>query len=156
MRLKKNFTSKYILWVLGCYQTLAGIFGYYLVFQQPFMYIFGNFLFFSIIIGLFSFSIISGLYLFQGQKEKGIHMSLINQILQLVQFKILGFGVFFVAGSYIGVGFTDTPELHFLYNGSLFQSSCFIDFKTNDSEISIVLNLVALSLVVFLSRRKRL
>ena len=106
--------------------------------------------------GLFLFSIISGLYLFGKRKNKGVSLSIVNQALQLLQFNILGFGFHYVAGCYLGVGFTDTPELQFLFRDSLFRSSCFINFKTNDYEISIVLNLVALLLIVFLSRMKKL
>ncbi|MFH1160384.1 MAG: hypothetical protein V1733_05485 [bacterium] len=154
--LNKIITNKYILWGLGFYQVFAGIFGFYLVFQQSFMYIFRNFLFFTIILGLFFLSIISGFYLLKKEKKIGINLSLLNQILQLLQFKILGFGFYYVAGCYLGIGFTDTPEIKFLFKDSLFRSSCFISFKTSDYEISIILNIVALALVIFLSKLKNL
>lgn len=149
-------TNKYILWGLGGFQVLAGVFGFYLVFQQPLMYILRNFLIFAVIMGLFLFSIISGLHLFGKRKKKGIKLSLTNQILQLLQFNVLGFGFYYVAGPYLGVGFTDTPKMQFLFTDSLFRSSCFINFKTTNNEISVVLNLVALVLVVFLYKLKKL
>lgn len=154
--LNKIVANKYIAWGLGVYQVLAGIFGFYLVFQQPFMHILRNFLIFAVIMGLFLFSIISGLYLFGKRQNKGVKLSFINQVLQLFQFSILGFGFYYVAGCYLGIGFTDTPEMQFLFRDSLFRSSCFINFKTGNYEISIVLNLVALLLVVYLSRLKKL
>ena len=152
--LNKIIANKYILWRLGGYQVLAGIFGFYLVFQQPFMHILHNFLIFAIIMGLFLLSTISGLYLFGKRKMKGVNLSLANQILQLFQFNILGFGFYYVAGCYLGVGFSDTPEIQFLFRDSLFRSSCFINFKTNNYETSIVLNIVALAFVIFLSKLK--
>lgn len=154
--LNKIITNKYILWGFGSYQVLAGIFGFYLVFQQPFIYILRNFLIFAVIMGLFLFSIICGLYLFGKRKRKGIKLSLTNQILQLLQFNVLGFGFYYVAGLYLGVGFTDIPKIQFLFADSLFRSSCFINFKTTNNEISIVLNLVALVLVIFLYKLKNL
>ncbi len=120
------------------------------------MFILHNSLIFTVIMGIFLFSIVSGIYLFGKRKTKGIQLSFANQMLQLIQFNVLGFGFYYVAGCYLGVGFTDTPEFKILFTDSLFRSSCFINFKTTNVEISIVLNLVALALVIFFSKLKKL
>jgi len=155
MILNKRLIITYAIGGLGLYQILAGVFGFYLFFQQTLMYIMSNFLIFLIITGLFLLSIFSGLLLFKKDKKRGISLSLINQILQLSQFKILGYGISYIAGIYLGVGFSDTPDIHFLFKKSLFESSCYLSLKTNNFEISVVLNLVALLLVIFLSKIKK-
>lgn len=153
--INKVISSKYTCWILGLYQIFGGIFGYYLVFQQSFSYIISNILIFIFIIGLFTYSIVSGCYLFGRNKLKGLNLSIINQALQLVQIAILGFGFYYVAGFYLGFGFSDTPDLHFIYRDSLFQSSCYITLKASSAEISLVFNIVSLLLLLLLSKMKK-
>jgi len=154
--LNKIFILGFAAGGLALYQILAGVFGFYLFFQQPLSYIMSNFLIFIIIAGLFLFSILCGIILFQKDKGRGINLSLINQILQLFQIQILGYGFSYIAGVYLGVGFSDTPDIHFLTKSSLFESSCYISLGTNNYEISILLNIVALVLVILLLKTKNL
>ena len=153
--LNKVIASKYTYWLLGTYQLFSGLFGYYLVFQQSFRYILSNILIFVFIIGLFTYSIVSGCYLFGKNKLKGLNLSIINQALQLIQIAVLGFGFYYVAGLYLGIGFSDTPDFHFIFRDSLFQSSCYITLRASSDEISLVFNIVSLLLLLLLSRMKK-
>ena len=151
----KEFLYSFAIEGIAIYQILAGVFGFYLFSQQPLIYIMSNFFIFFLIIGLFLISIFSGILLFKKDKSRGIYLSTINQILQLSQFQILGYGFSYIAGMYLGVGFSDTPDIHFLINKSLFESSSYISLGTNNNEISILLNLVALGLVILLYKLRK-
>lgn len=145
-------TIHYIIIFLGVYQLLGGLYGLTLVFTSSPFYVLKNLLYFVIIISLFIYSTFCGIKLIRGkQLSKGIKHSLINQYLQLIQFEILGNGLYYVAGCYLALGFSDTPKLHLITHFSIFNSSCFISFLANSNEITLSLNIVSFVIVIFLN-----
>src|SRR6185312_8988857 len=64
---------------------------------------------FSVALGLYSFSIYSGQQLLKGNTKKGLRLSVINQILQTINFAISGFAYKYVAGLmlYVGIKYLD-------------------------------------------------
>jgi len=144
--------NKTLIIVLGIYQIAGGIFGLSAVFGQSLLYILGNLLSFAIIIGLFIYSLICGIYLITYQQPGlGIKLSFINQYLQLLQFEILGNGIYYVAGCYLSLGFSDTPQLHLVSEHSIFRSSCFISFLVDSNEITLSLNIAAIIILFCLN-----
>lgn len=137
---------------LGIYQIAGGLFGYYLVFQEEIIYVLSKFVYFILILIGFSFSIICGIVLLGRNIKKGLKFSLINQFFQLFQFELLGYGIYYVAGSYISVGFSDSPTFHILYDSSLFRSAFYISLFLNKNEITISLNIVALFIIIIINR----
>jgi hypothetical protein len=150
--LGKLIESRIILMLIGIHQIFGGIFGLYLVFtQKSFINILEHLFLFLIIIGLFLFSIICGIALFYKNPVKGIKISLINQFLQLIQFKVFGFGFYYAAGIYLSIGILDVSILKFKINSSLFQSSIFLTLKSGNDTIYIFINLISVLLILFLS-----
>ena len=148
--IRKNINRILIL-VLGSYQILGGLFGLTLVFRQSLSYVLWNFLYFALIIGLFIFSIVSGIYLLKSKSlKKGIRYSLVNQILQLIQFEVLGVGLYFVAGSYVSYGLSNLPSLHLVTDYSIFRSSCYLSIFRESNEIVFNINIVAIILISYL------
>ena len=147
--MKKILKSKLLLYFIILYQIAAGLFGLYIASQQSLNFIVSYPLHFIIIVGLFVFSIICGVKIWFN-KVKGLKLSIINQYLQLIQFSILGFGFYYVAGIYLATGFSDTPNYHFLFDSSFFRSSCYITINSSDNEIAVLVNLVAVGLIILM------
>lgn len=144
-------TNKILIKIIGVYQIIGGLFGLTLIFRQSFSYIFWNFIYFVFIFGLFAFSIISGIYLLKTKSLlKGIKYSIVNQALQLIQFEILGLGLYYVAGFYLALGFSDTPQLHLITDYSIFKSSCYLSFFRESNEITLSINVAAIMLLTYL------
>ncbi|MBE0650459.1 MAG: hypothetical protein IH595_06430, partial [Bacteroidales bacterium] len=113
-------------------------------------YIISYLIIYILIITLFTFSILTGYYLLKTNSlKKGIKYSFINQFLQLVQFGILGSGLYFVAGPYLSFGFSTNPNLHLITDFSIFRSSCYISFfAKNGTYVSF--NVVAAIILMYL------
>lgn len=102
-------------------------------------------LIFLIGIGLFSYSIYAGnRLLFDEQKENGIILSIINQVLQILQWSILGYGLSYSSGVELTIGL---KNMSLNFNFSVITST----FKmaiNSDNEFFIKINLIAV-LVIF-------
>jgi len=147
----KNKIRNRVINLIGIYQIIAGLIGLSLIFKEHFLFILQHLLTFTLIFGLFTFSVISGIYLLKRQNfSKGINLSLINQGLQLMQFEVLGNGLYYVAGFYLALGFSDTPHFHLDVSYYFFRSACYISFFVDSNEITLTLNFVALSILVAL------
>jgi hypothetical protein len=150
MKVKK--INRIIIIVLGTYQLTGGLYGLQAVFQQSISLIFKNLFPFTIIIGLFVYSIICGSYLlFNNGLRKGIKLSLINQILQMIRFEIFGNGFYYIAGSYLALRLNILPVFGLSLDYSLFRSYCFIDFLVNSNTLFIAINIISLSILLYLS-----
>lgn len=142
----------YSIILIGICQLAGGLIGLILVFKSSPFYVLKNLLSFVIIISIFIYSTYCGIKLIRGkQLLNGIKHSLINQYLQLLQFEIFGYGLYYVSGFYLALGFSDTPQLHLKTQASIFNSSCYISHLKNSNEITLSLNIVALLVLVFLN-----
>jgi hypothetical protein len=93
--------EKIKLQALSYYQIVGGIIGIGLVilsFAQANRITGLVVVIFAFAIGLFSFSIFCGQQLLKGNIKKGLKLSTINQILQIIHFTILGFRFNYIAG----------------------------------------------------------
>ncbi|GAB3826803.1 hypothetical protein GCM10028895_38270 [Pontibacter rugosus] len=95
-------------------------------------------------VGLFIFSILCGRMLFRNA-QRGLMVSLINQILQVVYFTFGAYGFQYVAGLRIGFGFDMVGAWVFKFRIAL--SSFQFQIGTDTGQKFIGINLVALFLI---------
>lgn len=105
-------------------------------------------LIFFVGLGLFSYSIYSGKRLLTDtEKGTGIILSIINQILQLFQWSMLGYGLSYSSGAEIAFGL---QEQTFKFNLSAIVSTFKMSINS-DNEFSIKINLIAVLLIFVLT-----
>ncbi|WP_345331280.1 hypothetical protein [Mucilaginibacter defluvii] len=94
-------------------------------------------------LSLFIFSIVSGAKLLHGAKY-GVLFTIINQILQLVHWKMLGYGFAYSSGVQLALGFN---EGSLKFNLGLIQSNFSMAIKSNEG-FTFQLNIAALIVLV--------
>lgn len=99
--------------------------------------------------GLFVFSILCGRMLFR-HPQRGLLLSLINQVLQVIYFAFGAYGFQYVAGLRIGLGFDMVGSWTFKFRVAL--SSFQFDLGTATGQKFIGINLVALFLIFWIER----
>ena len=99
--------------------------------------------------GLFIFSILCGRMLFRNQK-RGLTLSLINQLLQVVYFSFGPYAFQYVAGLRIGIG-VDMVE-GWVFKFRLALSSFHFSIGTDLGQKFIGVNLIALLLIFWIER----
>ncbi|PRY10671.1 hypothetical protein CLV24_11390 [Pontibacter ummariensis] len=98
---------------------------------------------------LFVFSLLCGRMLFR-KPERGLVLSLANQVLQVVYFAFGAYGFQYVAGLRVGLGMDMTGSWTFKFRLAL--SSFQFDFGADTSQKFIGINLVALFLIFWIER----
>ncbi|MEM7121982.1 MAG: hypothetical protein AAF563_11935 [Pseudomonadota bacterium] len=95
--------------IVAVIQVAGGVYGLLLLSgtvgglaEQPAL----NVLIFALFVVLFLNSIVAGVQLMR-RKGSGVVLSIINQILQLVQIKTASLWLFFISGPYVGVAFAE-------------------------------------------------
>ncbi|MNX88173.1 hypothetical protein D3C86_1201330 [compost metagenome] len=98
-------------------------------------------------IGLFLFSIYAGkLLCFDEVKNKGLVLTFINQLLQLLQWNVMGYGISYSAGPAVIIG---VKEFAITFNAGLFSN--FSMSIRSDSPSFISINLIPLVIIIFLA-----
>lgn len=144
MRIKNTaITTKILSWV----QIIGGIYGLGLIvwlllktqtINGPILLIFLTGL------SLFIFSIVSGRYLLNSSKLKlGLILTLINFCLQLVDFKVNGYGLTYCAGINLTIGVDNGFKLGFGLINSIFNMS----INSDDAEFVLKLNISAIFII---------
>jgi hypothetical protein len=139
---------------IGVYQVLFGLLGITVTFRQGIDLISNYFIILIIFVAFFSFSIYSGVVLLTRNILKGLYFSTINQLLQVVQFSIIGNSFEYVAGIYFALGFSDTPSFNLIYKFAAYKSTCYFSLFMSNDEIKVMVNLIALFLVVYLNEMR--
>lgn len=140
---------------LGIYQIVGGIIGIILIIyfagkasilNIPILKI--TFLF----LALYSFSTYSGFLLLNKNYTKGFNLSILNQVLQIISFSVLGFTFQYASGIYLSFGLNLTTDTLITYNSGLTA----FNYKINsDPEVSAFsINIIALILINFLFNLK--
>ncbi|WPO77179.1 hypothetical protein [Flavobacterium sp. KACC 22761] len=134
--------------ILGIYQIIGGILGTALT-----LYFSGKagILNFPILkmtivfLSFYSFSIYCGILLVKKNYVRGLNLSIINQILQIISFSVLGFTFAYTSGMFISFGLNLTTDTLLTYNMGLTT----FNFKWNaDPEYAAVsINIIALILL---------
>lgn len=139
--------------VLALYQITGGILGILLTLWVMFrgeLVLTQQVLRFSLFAAaLFVFSILCGRMLFRNP-PRGLVLSLLNQVLQVVYFTFGEYGFQYVAGLRIGFGFDMVGSWTFKFRVAL--SSFQFDFGTATGQKFIGINLVALFLIFWIER----
>ena len=99
--------------------------------------------------GLFVFSILCGRLLFRSPK-RGLVLSIVNQVLQVVYFSFGAYGFQYVAGLRIGLGVDMVESWTFKFRLAL--SSFHFSLGTDLGQKFIGINLVALFLIFWMER----
>ena len=102
---------------------------------------------FVIIIVLYSFSIYSGYSLLTKNFEKGLDLSIYNQLIQVIGFGISGFTFEYFSGIFLSLGLNITNDTIINYNAGF--NTWILNLGSN-STLFININLVALGLIIFI------
>ena len=159
MRLESYFTHGQLqtkIKALGIYQIIGGLFGIGLTFyllntNNSFTLL--VFLIILFILGLYCYSIYSGIILIKNV-EKGLTHSKVNQLFQLITFMAFGYGYQYTSGVFLFVGMDVTNSMEWNFSFGI-TSTWKITVNTDDPNFFFNLNLVAIFLVVFIERTKQ-
>lgn len=134
----------------GIYQILGGIIGVALslyftskagVFNFPILILT------LFVLSLYSFSVYCGFLLLRKSYLKGLNLSIINQVFQIITFSVLGFTFQYTSGIFLYFGLNLTEDTLFTYNIGLTT----FNFKWNsDPNITAFsINIIAIILMNF-------
>ena len=134
--------------IIGIYQIIGGLIG--LVGTLSLLAKFGvsngtTFKMFLLFLSLYSFSIFCGFLLLKKQYEKGLNYSILNQLIQVLSFTLLGFAFKFYSGIFLCVGLNLTTDTIFTYNIGITTWNFKLNSESGITEFSI--NLIALVLI---------
>lgn len=145
---------KIFLRFLGLYQILGGMFGFYkflaTYLDQSLLQWIQGILF---VVPLIIIPILTGYYLlFTNQIKKGLKWTFINQILQFVQFKFFGAGLYYISGMYYNFGIVkDNFGWHLSSEGRIFDYECVVKLYSNDTNILFLVNIVPFLVISILT-----
>lgn len=142
------------IYALAAYQIFGGILGIALAGKAlPQLKSFGEANLPLIVIAglLYVYSILCGFVLLKNHR-KGLSLSLINQLLQVLSFAIGSYAYNFVAGLKIGIGIGFVPNWELKLNLSLSSFQFIINEDTG--QVLLGINLLALVLVYVIERLK--
>jgi len=154
MQDNNKIISRGKLLALGYYQIAGGIIGICLLIWLVLSIISFNLLLSIILLSalaLFLFSIYSGISLLKNT-GKGLRLSLVNQILQLVTFSFAGYAYQYISGVYFSVGLDLTESFNFTFYAGI--SSWKLNINTDSPEYIFSFNLVAFFLLVLIIRMR--
>jgi len=100
---------------------------------------------------LYSYSIYCGALLLRDYTW-GLKHTLINQVLQVLNFAMLGYAFQYVSGVYISIGIDLTESFNIKFNTGI--SAWQINFNSDNQLLYVNLNLIALYLIVFTDNLK--
>ena len=142
---------------LGLYQICGGIvgiliiiFGVYKTQQLPGMIL----LIYLFILLFYAYSIFCGTLCLKIKKNALVH-SLINQILQVIGFAMMGFAFKYVAGFYVMIGLDLTNSINFNFGAGV--SKFDFNFNNEHDRLEVDFNLVSFALIYWIDvLRKRI
>jgi len=139
--------------LLGIYQIAGGMLGIAvaigLLNRNPDPFNWALILILSWVGILYSFSIYCGVLLIIGN-SRGLHLSQINQYLQVFSIFAYGFSFQYYSGAYLSVGVYLTHPNHFTSDRGLSTFRMYLDSK--NYSVLFNLNLVALGLIIFIDK----
>ena len=154
----QNISAKYIdsrITALAAYQLIGGVIGlYYLIdLVRSAGHIPPSFVL-IIVLGFvcYLFSVFCGGFLFK-DRILGARLSLVNQLLQVFSFSLFGYGFEYVAGISTAVNMDFAPKYSVSLNSEL--SNWYLLLSGDDETRRISFNLVAIFLVLFISRLQK-
>jgi hypothetical protein len=97
---------------------------------------------------LFAFSVVCGSLCLR-TSEKALKYSLVNQLLQVISFTVIGVSFMYVAGLYGTIGFVDEGEMKLQFGAGI--SRIQLQFGGNGDALSIDVNLIALGVTYWIT-----
>jgi hypothetical protein len=149
----KNIHSK--LNFLAAYQIAGGLIGIgitSLIFFKITVYSILIIAIIIAVIALYSFSIYAGILLLK-RKLISLNYSSIIQLLQLISFKIAGFGFTYVSGIYITAGIDLTHSFNFRFGMGV--STWDVAIGSSSELFIIYFNFAALAMIIFIDKIKK-
>ncbi|TRX22752.1 hypothetical protein [Flavobacterium franklandianum] len=134
--------------ILASYQILTGVLG---ILFLLFINLKSSSTLFIIITGLYSFSIYAGYSLLKKNFEKGLDLSIYNQLIQILGFGISGFAFEYFPGIFVSLGLNLTNDTIINYNAGF--NSWILNLSSN-SNLFINVNLVAIVFIIFIFKLK--
>jgi len=134
--------------ILGIYQIAGGVLGLLFTFIFFSKLFFGNKSVLTIILSsilLFSFSVYCGFLLLTKKYDKGLNLSIINQIIQVISFSVLGYTFEFCSGIFLKFGLDLTSDTLLTYNFGL--TTWNLKLNSDPSLTKISINILALMLI---------
>lgn len=110
-------------------------------------------IFFCVALALYLYSIYCGVLLFKNYKT-GLKHSFINQALQLMSVSFFGYSFQYIAGFYIVMGIDLTDG--FLLTSGTGLSTWQMLFNMDDGSLFVKVNFVAIFLILFIEKAKKL
>lgn len=101
---------------------------------------------FVIIIGLYSFSIYPGYLLLTKNFERGLDLSIYNQLFQVIGFGISGFTFEYFLGIYLSLGLNITNDTIINYNAGF--NTWILNLGTNEN-LFFNINIVAIIIILY-------
>ena len=144
---------KDVLKYFGWYQIAGGVFGIgmilWVILQSG---VINNLTVLIIVLTLafYSFSIYCGSLLIKGETGKGINLSIINQILQVFHFSVLGVTYKYVSGVLLAIGIDYTTDFIVKFDFSL--SAIDISYYSNGDDLIVMTNIIPLVLIGYLNK----
>jgi hypothetical protein len=137
---------------LGLYQVAGGLIGFLLI---GWMMINGGSINFSMIFLLaivclfFGYSVYAG-WLCLTLKKQAFRHSMINQVMQVIGFAILGVGFQYAAGFYLTIGIDLTDSIQFGFGAGI--SKVDININRHYERLEVNLNLIAFALIYWIDK----
>jgi len=137
---------------LGFYQIIGGVLGLIVIlwnmFETFLMSALGILLYLFILL-FFAYSIFCGILCLKANKN-ALRLSLINQILQVIGFAIMGFGFKYIAGVYFSIGLDLSESIKFGVGAGI--SSFNFNFNNQTERLELDFNVVAIALIYWIDK----
>ncbi|MCF1714928.1 hypothetical protein L0U88_09850 [Flavihumibacter sp. RY-1] len=153
-----NFSSEETisaLTKLGLYQVAGGLIGFLLIGWTMInggSINFSMILLFTIVFLFFGYSVYAG-WLCLKINKKAFRHSMINQIMQVIGFAILGFGFQYAAGLYLTIGIDLTDSIQLGFGAGI--SKVDININRHYERLEVNLNLIAFALIYWIDKNWR-
>ena len=151
----EGFFSKEInssLTKLGIYQTAGGILGIFIIIWAIYystLITGSSVLIYLLILLFFSYSIFCGILCIKKNEDALVH-SLINQMLQVFGFAIMGFALKYIAGFYLTIGIDLSNSLEFSFGTGI--SKFDFNFNNQKERLELDVNLIALAFIYWIDK----
>lgn len=142
--------KKLIRTILAIYQILASLVGFYaLVLSILSSDLMTNIMSFIFIFPILLFSFISSVafLIYINNYKKVLIYTYINQAIQVVQFKFLGYGAYIILGTYAHFGYLNNGVAEFYYDYKLFTASVNVNLFSNLGGEMLLINLVPVLII---------
>lgn len=128
--------------IIGIYQILCASWGVHLLVTN-----FG-FLNVLLIVPFLVLLLFAGLNLILQQGERPYRLTIINQLLQIVQFQIGGYGFLYSVGVYVSLVMYAPDFNHFFVDAHFWRFMCFLYLNVKEADFYLGINLIPVLIIL--------